>query len=143
MKGTNATKGKIHVHPYAIEMLVDATWQFAHEVLWESKPFNETEVELSKHYIREYYSAIKPEQFTSSVSQHFSAYCQRIVMARNYVRRSPYRYIPHPCIWLNRKNPKGFAGTKKWYERQWRRQMVQNLLRQSATMEELIMYATL
>lgn len=108
---------KTKIHPAAIALLTDATWEFAHSILWDNFPFSEAEANLSKTYIREYYEAIPPEQFGRDASRHFTGYCERILLARNYVSRFPWRYIPHPCIWLNRCNPKGFAGTKQWYDR--------------------------
>ena len=128
MNRTNSTKGKMYAHPATIKLFTDATWQFAHSVLWNDQPFSKAETALSKHYISEYYEAIPAEQFTKTVSAHFSAYCQRVLMARKYVDRSPYRYIPRPYIWLDRRNPKGFAGTKKWYERMWRRRFLQRII---------------
>jgi hypothetical protein len=128
MNRTNSNKGKTYVHPLTLKLMVDATWQFAHTVLWNNQRFTKVETELSKHFIREYYEAIPAEQFLETASQHLSAYCTRIILARDYVRRSPYRYIPHPCIWLNRRYPKGFAGTKKWYERLWQKYELLKLL---------------
>lgn len=106
----------VKVHPSSIAMLTDATWDFAHAVLWHKQPFSEKEINLSKKYIKEYYDLIPAEKFSSSALHLFTGYCERVVLARDYVRRKPHRYIPHPTIWLDRKNPKGFAGTKAWYD---------------------------
>lgn len=112
---TKKHKTKTVVHPSSIELLTDATWQFAHNILWNGFPFGKGETEISKIFIREYYESIPAEKFQKTAAIHFSGFCERILMAKEYVSRSPHRYIPHPCIWLNRLNPKGFAGTKKWY----------------------------
>jgi hypothetical protein len=146
MNMTNSTKGKMYAHPATIKLFTDATWQFAHSVLWNDQPFSKAETALSKYYIREYYEAIPAEQFTKTVSQHFSAYCQRVMMAKKYVDRSYFRYIPHPIVWLDRRNPTGFAGTKKWYERQWRRRLLKRLIANAGLekeFSELTRYATL
>ena len=103
------------VHPAAIRLLTDATWDFAHTILWGGFPFSEAEVKLAKLYIQEYYEEIPAEEFTATAHRHFTAYCERILLAKEYVNRFSHRYIPHPCIWLNKLNPKGFAGTKSWY----------------------------
>lgn len=108
---------KTIVHPSAIRLLTDATWDFGHKILWNEFPFREAEVELSKMYIREYYHEIPAGIFTETAHKHFTAYCERILLAKEYVNRFSHRYIPHPCLWLNKENPKGFAGTKEWYLR--------------------------
>lgn len=109
------TKNKFRVHPAAIRLLTDATWDFAHSILWSGYPFSKSEIALAKIYIREYYEEIPAEEFSETASKHFSAYCERILLAKEYVNRFPHRYIPHPCLWLDKRNPKGFAGTKRWY----------------------------
>ena len=112
---TVKNKSKMRVHPAAIGLLTDATWDFAHSILWSRYPFSKGEIALAKIYIREYYEEISAEEFTETAHKHFTAYCERIFLAKEYVSRFSHRYIPHPCIWLNKLNPKGFAGTKTWY----------------------------
>lgn len=110
-------ESKVMVHPAAIRLLTDATWDFAHNILWGGEAFSLAEEKLAKKYISEYYGEIPAERFTATAHRHFSAYCERVLLAKEYVDRYPHRYIPHPCIWLNKTNPKGFAGTKDWYQR--------------------------
>ena len=107
--------GKLIVHPSSVKLLTDATWEFAHSILWNGYPFSKGEINLAKLFIREYYDEIPAEKFTETAHRHFTAYCERILLAKEYVSRFSYRYIPHPCIWLDKENPKGFAGTKRWY----------------------------
>lgn len=111
------TKTNFRVHPAAIELLTNATWDFAHTILWSSYPFSKGEIALAKIYIREYYEEIPAEKFSATAHKHFTGCCERILLAKEYVSRFAHRYIPHPCIWLNKMNPKGFAGTKEWYLR--------------------------
>jgi hypothetical protein len=120
MERTNKTKTV--VHPAAIEWLTDATWDFAHRILWSDQHFSETEIEISKNCIREYYEEIPADVFAEQHLLHFEAYCERVLLAKGYVDRYPSRYIPHPCIWLNKNNAKGFAGTKEWYIRKKKRE---------------------
>ena len=44
----------------------------------------------------------------------YKSFCQRVLLARQYVNSSPNRYIPLPTIWLDKENATGFAGTKQW-----------------------------
>ena len=112
---TIKNKSKMRVHPASIRLLTNATWEFAQSILWNGYPFSKSEVELSKLFIRDYYEDIPAEQFSETAHKHLTAYCERILLAKNYVSKFSHRYIPHPCIWLNKENPKGFAGTKRWY----------------------------
>ena len=113
----NRTKNNnVKVHPATMMLLIDATWDFAHSKLWHNFPFSEAETELSKKYIREYYEGVPAHILAAQSSAHFASYCERIMMAKQYVLRSPHRFIPHPCIWLNKHYSKGFAGTRAWYE---------------------------
>jgi len=108
---------KIRLHPATLELLVDATWEYAHDMLWHGFPFGKGEIELAKKYIREYYEGTPVESLAQRPAAYFTIYCDRVRMAKNYVCRYAHRFIPHPCIWLNKRNPKGFAGTRRWYER--------------------------
>jgi hypothetical protein len=114
---TIKNKSKMRVHPAALQLLTNATWDFAHTILWSGYPFSKGEIELAKLFIKEYYEEIPADKFSETAHKHFSAYCERILLAKEYVSRFAHRYIPHPCIWLNKENPKGFAGTKAWYLR--------------------------
>lgn len=111
----SAAKQKTLVHPATIDFYTDATWEFACNILWNGHPFSQSEINLAKLYIKDYYLEIPAEKFSETINKHFAAYCERILLARNYVSRHAQRYIPHPCIWLSKENPKGFAGTKRWY----------------------------
>ncbi len=116
MNRTKQQQGKVIIHPATIRLLTDATWEYAHRMLWNNQPFNKAEIEEAKNCIREFYSSIPTGRISAGLHNYFSGYCIRIQMARDYVLRRPKRYIPHPCIWLNKRNPKGFAGTKSWYD---------------------------
>jgi hypothetical protein len=136
-KTTLTTKRKTQAEP-TVELLTNATWNFAHSVLWNGYPFSESTVAICKKYIREYYDCI-PKERTRFSHFYFSRYCQRIVLAKAYVNRFPGRYIPHPTIWLNRKNPKGFAGTKLWLARILEKRKTANLALKSGVLQEAMM----
>jgi hypothetical protein len=108
-------KSKTVVHPASMSLLVDATWDFAKSVLWKDESFSKTEEAVSKVFIRMFYESIPADKFTGIAPRHFSVFCQRIILAKRYVERYPNRFIPHPSLWLNPMNEKGFAGTKQWY----------------------------
>ena len=115
MNRTKQQLGKVIIHPATIRLLIDATWEYAHRMLWNNHSFSHYETKKAKSFIREYYESI-PRDRKAGLHHYFSGYCIRIQMAREYVLRRPHRYIPHPCLWLNKTNLKGFAGTKSWYD---------------------------
>jgi hypothetical protein len=137
MKTTRQATKKKAQNP-AIELLTEATWNFSHSVLWNGHPFSESTITLSKKFIREYFENIPEEKF-SLAPKFFSRYCERVLLAKAYVNRYSHRYIPHPCIWLNRKNPKGFAGTKAWLERIIAKRKLENALLQSEFYRESLL----
>ena len=57
--------------------------------------------------------------FLCSSSQPLKAYavfCQRVLLARNYLLQNSHRYLSLPSVWLNAQNEKGFTGTTGWYQ---------------------------
>jgi hypothetical protein len=112
MDRTKESTGKIVIHPATIQLFIDATWEFAHSIVWGSEPLSEAESNIIQYYIREYYEAIPAGQFTQRAMAHFSSYCEKILLTRKY----------------ERSNSEGFAGIRNWYER-WRkkRQLLKRL----------------
>lgn len=105
MEKNNCTHSKVIVHPASIEMLANATWDFAKRILWSKFYFGEDEILLCLSYIREHYEDIPPENFQKQSFPMFETYCKRIIVAKeNY-----WQEFPHPCIWFNKFNPHGFS----------------------------------
>ena len=105
MEKNNCTHSKVIVHPASIEMLANATWDFAKRILWSKFNFGEDEILLSLSYIREHYEDIPPEIFQKESFPSFETYCKRIIAAKeNY-----WQEFPHPCIWFNKLNLHGFS----------------------------------
>lgn len=114
MEKNNSTHSKVVVHPASIEVLANATWDFAKRVLWGKFNFGEDEILLAKSYIREHYEDIPPEKFQGESFYRFESYCWRIIAAKqNY-----WYEFTHPCIWFNKLNPEGFSKSVKehWSE---------------------------
>lgn len=89
--------------------LVDTAWTFAYSSLWNCSLFSTKEIEAAKESIREFL------QLSKTPRTAFLSFCQRVLLARYYITGGNNRYIPLPSVWLDRKNDKGFAGTKQWY----------------------------
>ena len=92
-----------------IDKLTNIAWSFAHTALWNSCIFSEKEIAVAKLNIKALLLAAK------NPTRCYNIFCQRVLLARQYVLASPTRFIPLPSVWLDNQNPLGFAGTKAWY----------------------------
>ena len=93
----------------ATEKLVNSAWNFAFTALWNNSVFSKTEIATAKASISEFLAAFKDKE------RGYSIFCQRVLLARQYVMAQPNRFIPLPSLWLDKNNITGFAGTKEWY----------------------------
>lgn len=89
--------------------LTETAWNFAYSSLWNCTQFSQKEIDTAKEKIEEYLRLAKDP------SKAFAAFCQRVLLARQYVNKSVDRYVPLPSVWLDKNNQYGFAGTKEWY----------------------------
>ncbi|MCC7303481.1 MAG: hypothetical protein IT233_12650 [Bacteroidia bacterium] len=115
------------VHPEAIALLTEASWEFTKMQLYGGHAFSKHEIELAKQHIAQYYEDILPELFMRYAGKYFSYFCERVLMAKRYVMRDSSRYIPNPSLWFNPDNEKGFVGTRKWLEENLRKQQSETL----------------
>lgn len=104
------------VHPSAIEFLTQASWEFTRKHLYGGLNFSTAETAIAKQHIRNYYRDIIPELFHKYAGLYIGEFFERVLLARNYVSRRPFRFVPNPSWWLNPDNEKGFAGTKRWHK---------------------------
>ena len=93
-----------------LTLLVDTAWNFTYTALWNNTVFSKKEIAAAKQNIKEMFTASK------SITKAYKSYCQRVLLARQYVSSNPNRYIPLPTVWLDPSNATGFAGTKEWYK---------------------------
>jgi hypothetical protein len=101
-------QGPIHTN---IDKLTDAAWQIAYTSLWNTTIFSTQEVSHAR-------SSIK--QFILNAPNPYEGYlefCQRALMARQVAINKGYFYMPAPTWWLSPENPKGFAGTRPWFQK--------------------------
>ena len=92
-------------------LLTEAAWNFAHTALWNNHEFEEEDKIVCKDSIKIYFLLHHKD-----LADAFVEFCERVMLARWYVQASSHRYIPHPALWLNGNNDKGFKGTANWYE---------------------------
>jgi hypothetical protein len=91
------------------DKLVDAAWNFVYTALWNAVQFSSKEAENAKQQIAVWLQSENKEKT-------FIAFCERVLLARNYVTKNPSRYIPLPSVWFDSNNKLGFAGTQRWHD---------------------------
>ena len=91
--------------------MLNGAWLFAHTLLWANQEFNETEVELIKEQIEK--EIIHPSLLVSR--ENFIMFCERVLLAHQYLQRNKTRFVPHPLKWLSPYFEHGYVGTKAWY----------------------------
>lgn len=90
--------------------LVNAAWNLAKTLLWSNQEFNEAETELAKELIAIHFMTAKDEQ------QCFIAFCEKVQLAYQYIKRAEGRYAAHPLKWLNPLYEHGYYGLNDWYK---------------------------
>lgn len=93
-----------------ISRLVSTAWNFAYSALWNCTRFSSKEIATAKEKITEYLS------LSRNPEKAFLSFCQRVLLARQYVNKNAGRFIPLPSLWLDRNYEFGFTGTKAWYD---------------------------
>lgn len=89
--------------------LVHSAWNFAYSSLWNAVQFSTKEINAAKENITEYFQLAKDPR------KAFLSFCQRVLLARQYISGGKERYMPIPSQWFDKNNEVGFAGTKTWY----------------------------
>ena len=93
-----------------LQTLSQLAWQIAYTALWNGEEFSAIEKEKAVEFIRTFIR----EQ--SNPKKAYSAFVQRVLLARQYISTHPGTYAPVPTQWLSPANKKGFAGTQRWYD---------------------------
>lgn len=98
-----------------IDFYAKQAWSFARSVLYFKNDLSDMQERLALMYVREYFSLIKHEIFKRNfVDRLFNDFCERIILAKRYIDRSPERFIPVPSVWFNKHFRNGFCGTLAW-----------------------------
>jgi hypothetical protein len=92
-----------------VENLVNTAWNFAYSSLWNGTQFSQKEIRYAKEKIEEYFT------LAENPRKAFLSFCQRVLLARQYVSTARGRYLPLPSVWFDKNNEYGFVGTKDWY----------------------------
>jgi hypothetical protein len=98
------------INPY-LEHLIHTAWHLACTALWNNEVFSDKEKEEARSAIKHYLLS------ATDAYQAYLMFCQRVLLARQYITKSSNRYMPLPSHWLDKNNETGFAGTSKWYDK--------------------------
>lgn len=93
-----------------LQTLSQLAWQIAYTALWNGEEFSTIEKEKALEFIRTFI------QEQSNPKKAYSAFVQRVLLARQYISTHPGTYAPVPTQWLSPANKNGFAGTQRWYD---------------------------
>jgi hypothetical protein len=99
-------KGK-QAYEEQVQQLTDIAWTFAYTSFWNGMEFSASETNAAKALMQHFIQSGPP-------LQQYYELVQRILLARQYLLRHPGTYVSLPTDWL--QEPKGFAGTQRWYE---------------------------
>lgn len=99
-------KGKEEYHQQ-VNQLTDIAWQIAYTALWNGMSFSTNEIAQAKKIMQTFIESGAP-------LQQYHELVQRVLLARQYILNHPGCYASLPSCWL--QEPKGFAGTQRWYE---------------------------
>lgn len=73
----------------------------------------ESQVEAMRAYFRQAFASVAPEDWEHA----YHGFRIRLMLAGDWLKRDPRRYIPIPQRYFQHGNPKGFDGTARWVER--------------------------
>jgi hypothetical protein len=91
-----------------VQQLTHIAWQISYTALWNGKEFSAVEIAAAKEFIKGFIQQGSP-------LKSYSAFVQRVMLARQYIITHHGTYVPFPSRWFNTGNKRGFAGTEKWY----------------------------
>jgi hypothetical protein len=106
----NTTATNENVQTQAVSLAAIA-WIFARCLLWNDLEFSALEEQRAQEQILTLLNRC------ADARRGFKSFCQRVMLAQQYLSRSEDRYLPLPTQWLDPGNEQGFAGTRNWLRR--------------------------
>src|SRR5947199_281676 len=82
----------------ALHTLVNTAWDFAYICLWNGLNLSRMEAEFAKQKIEEFICNGK------NTEKECRKFCERVLLAKNYVLKNPGKYIPVPSFWFKEDN---------------------------------------
>ena len=85
----------------------NGAWSIAYTALWPEQQFPDNELKRTKALIRAYFDN------THSKRKAFIAFCERIILMKNYLKSKEGYQLPQPSVWFDPRYSQGFAASKK------------------------------
>lgn len=92
-----------------ISKLTDTAWTIAYTSLWNGETLSMQEVALAKRLV--HFHIVNHDDLFDG----YMIYCQRVLLARDYLSRNPEKFVPRPSLWMHPSNTNGYMGTAVWY----------------------------
>ncbi len=88
-------------------------WELAKATLYKDTWLNQRQCHIALTLLREWYVPVAEEK----LDDVHEVYKARIHIVAKYINKSPdTRFVTLPYLYFDPNNPKGFTGTKPWYE---------------------------
>jgi hypothetical protein len=100
-----------------LKAYVDNFYDIASNALWKEKKYEEQEHHTAKKYIELYITKGAQSVTTGMLFHRKVNFIARIQLTKNYIDRSPGRFVVNPALYFNPEFPYGFVGTKNWLEK--------------------------
>ena len=89
--------------------LTSIAWNVVRTALWDGCHLSQKEIEGARGAIDR---LLKDEPQKS-----FTVFCQRVLLAWQYINYASNRYASLPSTWLDETQPHGYKGTLAWYQK--------------------------
>ncbi len=90
-------------------------WKLALEKLYGDTQLTKNQHKIAIQLLLKWYSPVGNEK----LKYVHQVYKERIAIVEKYIRKDPSsRFVTLPYLYFDPSNPKGFAGTKSWYEKE-------------------------
>lgn len=98
------------------DFFVQIASNFAKNVLWAGEELSKYQTQAISDFMIKWFmiAALRP-QGNRPLTQFYNQLTARLQETRDYVARSPERWVMPPSLYFNHKTH-GFRGTKTWYE---------------------------
>ncbi len=110
MKDLMPPKKKFAQRKMNVFYLGKVAWNFAHALLWSEQKFTDDEIRQAKEHLITYFKEATHRK------KALIAFCERIILTKNYLASKEQSVLPSPSIWLNPKYHQGFPETKGWLQ---------------------------
>jgi hypothetical protein len=97
----------------SLNSYADKLWQYAFKKLYIETPLTDGQIKTAKRLLLKWYEPVSKE----NLELVHQVYLERINIVRKYLDKDSSRFVQLPNRFFDPKNPSGFTGTKRWYQK--------------------------